>query len=88
LLSNIKIKDLTMEQAKPILSLEKTRLVFVLEGKELYWIANNAKFDFWADFSNGCIDSVAINFHWQVTDYLISLWKAYDGFSIVLVELF
>jgi len=88
LLSNIKIRELTIEQAKIVLLLEKTRLVFALMGKELYWVPNNLKFDLWLHFCNGSIDSLAINLHWKITNYLISEWLAYDKFPIILIELF
>jgi hypothetical protein len=88
LLSNIKTRELTIEQAEVTLSLEKTRLVFALIGKELYWVPNNTKPDIWRHFCNGLIDSLAINLHWKITEYIISEWVAYDNFPIVLIELF
>lgn len=90
LVSTIRVCRLNVDEVENLLNLHDVRLVVAEIGKELCWIPNNARFDFWfnevkphlAALTEHCTNNTPT----CLPFYLASQWHSYNGDIIVLIE--
>jgi hypothetical protein len=90
LVSTIRLRNLTIDDITSLLRAGEVRFVVADVGKELRWVPNNERFDFWKNEVKPHLttreDRKGLDEFPDSYFYIASEWQSYSGETIVLLE--